>query len=79
MASPAALLPAIGYSRRRRRWGRGAGAWMTMVPHICVSTCLTNVAPVGKWNTSPDDREEAAKMYLVLTEECISRVPCMVV
>ena len=47
---------------------------MTIVPHSCVSTCFATVASVGKWKTSPDDMEEAAGMYLVLTGECIPHI-----
>ena len=47
---------------------------MTIVPHSCVSTCSPIVASVGKWKTSPDDKEEAAEIYLVLSGECIRHV-----
>ena len=47
---------------------------MSIVPHSCVSTCFAIVASVGEWKTSPDDMEEAAEIYLVLTGECFPHV-----
>ena len=47
---------------------------MTIVSRSCVSTCFAVVASVGKWKTSPDDMEEAAEIYPVLTGECIPHV-----